>query len=718
MSEQQCAFLQRLRAIFADEAREHLRHIESALAACEQADGAARPGMLDPVLKRLHTLKGAARAADLDHLERLCHALEGVCVAAAGAPGALAAPDFDLLGQAVTLARALAAAPSGRQRNQAAAFTAQLDQMAQRLAGPAPAGAAPAQHTEEAACEEPGAAPVAPGDAGVLPQLVRVRAGQLDEIRAQAEALLGIELGLQHQVDAVRALAAELAEHRRMADNLAAVPTGPELQCARLARELGATGAALSATRKQLMAAVLDTALVPVAEALDELPALVRKLARAGGREVAFGLEGEGVQVDRRIVPLLREALGHLVTNAVDHGIEEPAARAAAGKPAQGSVRVAVSQRGAHHVLVRVSDDGAGLDPDQLADAAQRAGAAVPAQLERMAPRERLGLALRPGVSTRSEVGPLSGRGMGLAIVAEQVAAAGGALAIDSAPGAGSSFELLLPVSLASLRALVVQAGAARYALPLATLEAVRAVRADEVREVDGRETLVVDGLVLPLVRAAALFGSPWQPQADGVALLAGAATNRFALLVDAIVSEQDVLPRRLGPLLRRVPWFSGATQLGDGSLVPVLALDDIGAQALGMAGAAPASAAAQPARCARRVLVVEDSLTSRLLLRHILEGAGCQVETAGDGIEALSRLRHGRFDAVVSDIEMPHMDGLALTERIRADAKTAELPVILVTSLQSPAERERGLHAGADAYLTKGAFDHDQLLAALQRLA
>jgi two-component system chemotaxis sensor kinase CheA len=117
-------------------------------------------------------------------------------------------------------------------------------------------------------------------------------------------------------------------------------------------------------------------------------------------------------------------------------------------------------------------------------------------------------------------------------------------------------------------------------------------------------------------------------------------------------------------------------------------------------------------------VLVVEDSLTSRLLLRHILEGAGCQVETAGDGIEALSRLRHGRFDAVVSDIEMPHMDGLALTERIRADAKTAELPVILVTSLQSPAERERGLHAGADAYLTKGAFDHDQLLAALQRLA
>jgi two-component system chemotaxis sensor kinase CheA len=716
MSDKQQAFLQRLRAIFADEARDHLLHIEAALAACEQAAGAARAGLLEPVLKRLHTLKGAARAADLDHLERLCHALEGVCVAAAGAPDALAPPDFDRLGQAVALASALAAAPSGRQRNQAAAFTAQLDEMAGRLRRPAPGNAPAVAQRVEPGGGEPDAAPAVPEAS--RSQLVRVQAGQLDAIRAQAEALLAVELRLQHQVEAVRGLAFDLAEHRRATYGEAAAPTGPELQCARLARELGATGAALSATRTQLMEAVLDTALVPVAEAVDELPALVRKLARGRAREVAFGLDGEGVQVDRRIVPLLREALGHLVTNAVDHGIEEPAVRIAAGKPAQGSVRVAVSQRDAHHVLVRVSDDGAGLDADQLARAAQRAGAAAPAQLERMAPRERLGLALRPGVSTRDEVGPLSGRGMGLAIVAEQVAAAGGALAIDSAPGAGCSFELLLPVSLASLRALVVQAGTARYALPLATLDAVRAVRADEVRVVDGRETLQVDERVLPLVRAAALFGAAAQPDAGGVALLAGTATHRFALLVDAIVSEQDVLPRRLGPLLRRVPWFSGATQLGDGSLVPVLALDDIGARALAGPGAAAAPACAQPARAGRRVLVVEDSLTSRLLLRHILEGAGCQVETAGDGIEALSRLRHGRFDAVVSDIEMPHMDGLALTERIRADAKTAELPVILVTSLQSPAERERGLHAGADAYLTKGAFDHDQLLAALQRLA
>jgi two-component system chemotaxis sensor kinase CheA len=178
------------------------------------------------------------------------------------------------------------------------------------------------------------------------------------------------------------------------------------------------------------------------------------------------------------------------------------------------------------------------------------------------------------------------------------------------------------------------------------------------------------------------------------------------------------VLPRPLGPLLRRVRGVSAATELGDGALVPLLALDDIARIGPVRAAAPEGPGGAQPgAGAGRRVLVVEDSITSRLLLKHILEGAGFAVETAVDGLEALSRLRQRRFDALVSDVEMPHMDGLALTEAVRANPDTAELPVILVTSLQMPAERERGLHAGADAYLTKGAFDQDQLLATLRRL-
>jgi two-component system chemotaxis sensor kinase CheA len=711
-------FLQRLRAIFADEAREHLAHIDAGLVALEKGAPGGHAAELGALLKTLHTLKGAARSVDLGELERLCHALEGVCgAAAAGAePGAA---DLDLLHRAAGVARQLVEAPSGRARNQATQLQAQLDHLAGRLEARARDGAAAAP------ADEPAPAPLQAEEqqaassqdeheaAGAAPALLRVGAQQLDAIRAEAEALLGAELALRHQLAGLRALAEDMADSGRAG---AASDTGHALRCAQLAQGFELACATLGATRARLMDAILDTALVPFAHALEELPALVRNLARSRGVQVRLVMSGEGVLVDRRVVGILREALVHLVNNAVDHGIEPPAARRAAGKPEQGTLSLSVHQRERRQLLVRVADDGAGIDPAAVAAAALRGGVLGADDLERMGERQRLELALRPGVSTREQVTAVSGRGMGLAIVADKVAAVGGELAIESSPGQGSAFELLLPVSLASVRALVVQAGGKRYAVPLAALERVRKLAAGDIATVGNRETVVEDGAVLPLVRLAALFDGA-AASAGGVLLLMRAVGRSYALLVDAIVAEQDVLPKSLGRLLKRVRYLSGAAQLGDGALVLVVAPDDIGAHALASAAPELAAGEAAPGTAARRVLVAEDSITSRLLLKHILEGAGCEVETAADGLEALSKLRTARFDAVVSDVEMPQMDGLALTARIRANPDTAELPVILVTSLQKPEERERGLQAGADAYLTKGAFDQDKLLAALRRL-
>jgi two-component system chemotaxis sensor kinase CheA len=769
MSEANEAFRRKLLAIFADEAREHLQQIDTALLALEQGAPGTRDALVEPVLKTLHTLKGAARAVDLGELERLCHALEGTLVALGATSGALRAADFDKLLKAVSLARELTGAPGGRVRNQASALCLQLDQLAAELAGsgaeahgdapvappPTAGNSPPNMHTvvaakagthAELAITEPSSDPVssawvpafagstggaanadadATGDlapqevpASLAPdhtrtELVRVDAAQLDAIRAEAETLLASELSLKHQIGELRALATAVGEARGAAPGGA----GFELQCERLAQRLDASCGALTATRGRLMGAILETALVPFAAALDELPALVRSLERSRGREVALEIDGDGVLVDRRVIGLVREALIHLVTNAVDHGIEPAPARLAAGKRAAGVLRVSASQRDARQLLVRVSDDGAGIDAEALARAAARLAGTDAAALGQLDGRARLALALRAGVSTREQVTEVSGRGMGLAIVADKVAAAGGELSIDSEPGLGSAFSLLLPVYVASVRALVVSAAGLRYVAPLDALDAVRALAPGDIGTVGQRETLVVDGRVLPLVRLATLFGGAAAvPDAPAVALIARGGEREFALLADAIVAEQDVLPKRLGPLLRRVRYFTGAAQLGDGCLVPVLGLDDIARHGMGPAAAPQETAAA--GGTARRVLVAEDSITSRLLLKHILESAGCEVETAADGLDALSKLRQGRFDAVVSDVEMPHMDGLALTAAIRANAATADLPVILVTSLQTPAERERGLRAGADAYLTKGAFDQDQLLAALRRLA
>lgn len=711
-------FRQRLRAIFTEEAREHLAQIDAGLVALEQAEPAQRQALIERTMKALHTLKGAARTVDEMELERLCHALEGALSALREATLAASPELFDRLHGAAGAARQLVDAPALRSRKRAGMLAGQLDALARETPAPvsAPVHDAAPEPTDMAQEE----APPAPDDGAA--ERIRVDGRSIDAIRTHAEALLPVELKLRHHVEEMRALAAAMAAQRREQQGQdGADSAGFELACARLASSLERVGEELHAVRGRLYEATLETSLVPFAAALDELPALVRNLARGHGKQVRLESRGAGVEIDRRVLGLAREALIHLVTNAVDHAIEPPGLRAAHGKDEAGRIEIEVVQRDAHTVALRVADDGAGIDTAAVAQAAGRQLGLDQDALAQMNAQQRLRLALRAGVSTRDEVTPVSGRGMGLAIVADKVAAAGGQLLVDTTPGEGTVFELLLPVGVASLRALVVEAGGARYALPLANLESVRSAAQAAIRTVEGSETAVADGRVLPLVRLGALFGGAPAVQGGergdghGVAIVARCGAQAFALLADAIVAEQDVLPRRLGPLLRRVRYFSGVAQLGDGTLTPVVALEDVASHGLAGSGAAPARQAAAPGK---RVLVVEDSVTSRLLLKHILEGAGCSVDTAVDGLDALSRLRGARYDAVVSDVEMPGMDGLALTAAIRANPATAELPVILVTSLQTPQQREAGLRAGADAYFTKGAFDQDRLLATVRRVA
>lgn len=689
-------FRQRLRAVFSEEAREHLAQVDAGLVALEQAAGARRGAPVEPILKALHTLKGAARTVDEMELERLCHALEGALGALRDAPMPPSAEKFDRLHQAAGAARQVVDAPALRSRKRATLLAAQLDAAARRPDG---AGAPPPDEPQE------DAGPAPEPERGTA-ERIRVDSRSIDAIRAHAEALLPVELKLRHHVAELRALAAAISK----GDGASA-----ELACARLAGGLERVQEELRAVRGRLHDATLETALVPSAAALDELPALVRNLGRRHRKQVRLETSGAGVAIDRRVLGVVREALIHLVTNAVDHAIEVPEMRAARGKDATGRIDIVVCQRDARTVALRVSDDGAGIDTEAVAQAAMARLGLEPEAVAQMSRQQRLQLALGAGVSTRSEVTQVSGRGMGLAIVADKVAAAGGQLLVDTEAGKGTVFELLLPVGVASLRALVVEVGGARFAVPLAGLESVCRAAQAAIRTVAGSETVLSGARVLPLVRLGALFGvAAAAHDAPGVVIVARAGAQAFAMLADAIVAEQDVLPKRLGPLLRRVRYFSGAAQLGDGALAPVVALEDIASH--GLAGRAPAA----PAQAApsTRVLVVEDSATSRLLLKHILEGAGCSVDTAADGMDALSRLRGTRYDAVVSDIEMPNMDGLALTASIRANPATAELPVILVTSLQTPEQRAAGLRAGADAYFTKGAFDQERLLATVRRVA
>ncbi|TCS38456.1 CheA signal transduction histidine kinase [Paucimonas lemoignei] len=750
MADHNKEFLQKLLVTFRVEAQEHVQDTVASLVLLEQAGPDARKGLVERILKRLHTLKGAARAVTLTELEMLCHTMESVFSELHKSPQALLPEQFDLAHQAGTMMQALVENPSGRVRNQAASLAARLEQLAELLAQPAhdtlEATATPTAFTPP---EEIGQAVEAREPSSS--EMIRVQSKYLDVIRYQAEALLSVELNLQHHLNDLLSLVDDIAMQREET-RIAEAPSGAamrarrsgtrmrphdaqvrgadaeqfnsqlELRCRRLAESMGRTRRNFSVMRSKLMDATLEVALVPFSLVLQQLPGLVRNLARSQDKEAVLAIEGDGVQIDRRILDTVREALIHLVTNAVDHGIETTEQRQAKGKPPAGVVRVSIAQLGGNRVSVLVRDDGAGIDIGQVAAAAAQAQHLDAAQIAAFGNQQKLNLVLLAGVSTNANVTQTSGRGVGLAIVAERVAAVGGELSIENAPGAGCAFKLVLPMRLATLRGLVLRISGMQYVLPLTGLESVRALRDGDIQTVEGRETLLAGGRVVPAVRLGSLLGLARRGNTgmaeESVAVIVRMADTVLALLADEILAEQEVLPKSLGKQLRRVRYISGATMLGDGSLVAILGLDDIVKYGLSHAGATlqADSVGADEGRM-KRVLVAEDSITSRLLLKHILESAGYQVDTAVDGLDALSKLRHEDFSLLVSDIEMPRMDGLALTERLRADPKTENLPIVLVTSLQSPAEKERGLHAGADAYVVKGAFDQDGLLSTIRRL-
>lgn len=752
MADQEKEFLEKLLATFRAEAQEHLHEIVSNVVLLEQADADTKKNYVARILQELHTLKGAARAVNLDHLEKLCHAMESVFSAMNKSSRFPMANQFDLLHQAVGLAQTLLQEPTGRTHNKVVAIVARLERLSAAVAVSDSEDAtvrddsrtlhASAQ-SEDILAE--GEDPEHNSHAGsesrehVAPDMIRVQAKNLDAIRHQVEALLSVELGLQHQLNELQLLAEHIEEQSHQVRSILlrgssigkggppghgglAVAGPGDLRIERRCREITV---ALSRTRRdfmlirtKLMDATLDTALVPMSAAMEHLPGLVRNLARNQNKEVMLQSEGETIQIDRRVIGILREALIHLVTNAVDHGIEPVATRRSVGKRPTGCIQIKAAQQSGTQVSVMVKDDGAGIDLPRVIASAAKAIGFSDEHINRLGEQEKLRLVMQSGVSTRTEVTSVSGRGVGLAVVADKVASIGGELKIETEAGQGCVFQIVLPVRLATIRGLAVRVKNRLYVLPLYGIDSARTLKSGEVQTVEGRETIQVASRIVPVIRLGQLFRlDHTHGDEESIVLIARHGTHFFALLVDEILSEQEVLPKHLGKQLRRVRYVGGVAQLGDGQLVPVLALDDIAKY--GLAAPVPARSKEDETDGTRhkRILVAEDSITSRMLLKYILESAGFEVETVADGLEAMSKLRRNRFDALVSDIEMPGLDGLALTREIRNHSTTPDMPIVLVTSLHSPEERQRGMMAGADAYVAKGSFDQENLLATIRRL-
>jgi two-component system, chemotaxis family, sensor kinase CheA len=455
-------------------------------------------------------------------------------------------------------------------------------------------------------------------------------------------------------------------------------------------------------------------------------PKLVRDLCRDQNKEADLVIQGGDVEIDKRILEEIKDPLIHILRNCVDHGVELPAQRQQAAKPARATITIAVSANQSNKVQIIVSDDGAGVDRQRLKDSAVSHGIISSAQAAGLSDEQVLELAFQSEVSTSPVVTAISGRGLGMAIVRARVEQLGGRVSIQSTPGAGMTLQMALPLTLATFRGVLVSVSDRTFVIPAVSVDRVLRIKPQDIRTVENRPTISLGAMPLSLARLDAVLELPPKSPADDLAplpaVLLHSADVRIAFVVDQILREEEVLVKPLRKPLNRVRHVAGITVLSSGKTAPVLNVSDLiqTARRIGPLPA-PASPGAKPAKTPqapqKRVLVVEDSITSRMLLKGILESAGYVVRTAVDGVDAFTALREDHIDLVVSDVEMPRMNGFDLAGRIRADKRLADLPVVLVSALESRDERERGIDVGASAYIIKSSFDQGNLLEAVRRL-
>jgi two-component system chemotaxis sensor kinase CheA len=713
--------LEALRAAFAQDLADGVRVLEEGIVGLERADDpGARDERLREVFRAAHGLKGSARAAAQPAVERACHAMESLLGAARDAGRVLAREDFAALLAAVdALAETQRRLAAGGTPDEAALGAAERA-IEGRLEPAATATATPTATATATATPTPTPTPTATAQRPrARVGAIRLASSRLDALAATGGALL---LAAQ-QAEARPARVDEIAGALRKARVALRDPQGAPaaLDAVRRAeRDLGALraqlfrdGRALAQGTRRLAAEVRALRLTPWVDATAGLDRLARDVADAERKDVELVVEGEGLELDRSVVDALRDPLAHLVRNAVGHGIEEPDAREAAGKPRRGRVTVR-ARVDAERVLVRIEDDGRGIDAAEVRAAAERLGIRAPAD-----PAQLAELVFQPGFSTAREVTAVSGRGVGLDAVAETIRALRGTISVTSRPGAGATFDVSLPATLYGLRAVLAEDAGQVFAVPALDVERVVRVAADRVRTSDGRTVLLAgEPLPLaPLAHAAGLPGGAWESGARRLALVVAAAGRRAAFAVDDVLAERELSLEPLGRRLAGARVATGVAVLPGGDLAIVLGARELVAAAHGGALAAASPAPAAAARRRPRVLLADDAATTRALARSILESAGYEVVAAADGEQAWGALQAQGADAVVSDVEMPGLGGFELTRAIRASPRWAKLPVVLLTALASEADRRRGLEAGADHYLVKSAFDQRELLDALADL-
>jgi two-component system chemotaxis sensor kinase CheA len=775
MGQKDQEFLKRLLATFRVEAEEHVSAISSGLIELEKVSSPERRmEIIESVFREAHSLKGAARSVNLVRIESACQSLEGLFARLKAHEASLSPELFDQLHHMADTLGALLSdsgtevARSDRSRPPPISDTPQvaktpLSQSGQQGSQLIEQGRLPTSGTGPRLPSGPAIDPRHFTDATGLSQTLRVPISKIDSLLRQAEEFIPAKATAVQRIVELREIGASLAswekewrrvrpqardfpkslngEHRaneesRSSNGQAATPSqiakvlafldrnestlhSVENELTVLARHLENDRRVLDRRVDDFVEDMKHIATVPFSTLLESFPKLVRDLCRDCGKAADLTIAGSEIEADRRILEEMKDPLIHLVRNCIDHGIETPTQRKARGKPLRATITITISPKSADKVEIVVGDDGAGVDVQKVRAVAVKLGVVSPDDAQQMDEQQATPLIFKSGISTSPIITEVSGRGLGLAIVWEKAEKVGGSVSVETQLGIGTTFRLLLPLTLARFRGVLVRVGENLFVLPTTYVQRVLRVGMDEIRSAENRKTIQVDGQAASAVRLGDVLeivqgNTAPDPKRKVPVLVLAWAGEQIAFLVDEILDEREVLVKSLGRQLPRVHNVAGATLLGTGKVLLVLNVADLMRSAISMT---PLTAIHEAEELPKSILVVEDSITARTLLKNILESAGYRVKTAVDGAEALRVLASESFDLVVSDVEMPRIGGFDLTAKIRADKRLNSLPVVLVTALESRQDRERGADVGANAYIVKSSFDQSNLLEVVRRL-
>lgn len=466
---------------------------------------------------------------------------------------------------------------------------------------------------------------------------------------------------------------------------------------------------------------MMGVRMLPVAYLFNTFPRAMRDLAGARGKDVDFQIKGEETQLDKVILDKMKDPLMHLLRNCVDHGIEPLKQRSASGKQAVGKIILSAYHEGSQ-VVISVEDDGAGIDKKLVKEKAAQKGLVSKENMDTLTEDQVSQLLFVPGFSTNEEVSQVSGRGVGLDVVRQAVAKLKGQVEIKSVFGGGTTFIMRLPLTLAITESLIVAVGNEIFAIPIdCIIETIR-LNLDEVKTVEAKEAITVRSGILPLIRLNDIFGLPRKGITERKffpVIVAQSVEKKIAIMVDELIGRQEIISKAIGDPLKNIKNIAGATILGSGRVVLILDIPSIIESAEGVMVRPEASRLKVLSREKKKktILLAEDVLSTAMLEKNILESVGYSVVIARDGKEALEKSAQETFDLIITDLLMPRMDGFELVAALKKDKLYKDIPVIIVTTRESDADKRRGLEVGADAYILKSEFTSEGLLEIIERL-